>query len=234
MKERLSYEEVIEALQRASEEYPASCFQWTEKKRGLQKLGDNGVIEWQIRFPWLFPAVREEQGVLSGGRGYSPLPQPELLESYVKRLEPTPPSFVLLLMEAGQAALGVVEEGELIRHKVIRKYMVRKKQGKAQLTHLKTQGKSRYGSRLRLANSIQFFEEINDYLQKWPEVEEASTTLYRCTPRLWAEVFRSKVPPPFTTEDERLFSIPEDLEACNFEQMQRLLKKAPTGEREIF
>ena len=38
---------------------------------------------------------------------------------------------------------------ELVRHKVFKRYVVRGR-GRAQPTHLKSKGKSRYGSRLRL------------------------------------------------------------------------------------
>ena len=43
-------------------------------------------------------------------------------------------------------------DDELVAHKVVKKYVVRGR-GRAQPLHLKTRGKSRYGSRLRLANA---------------------------------------------------------------------------------
>ncbi len=72
--------------------------------------------------------------------------------------------FSLVLVRAGQAAVGYFHQGQLIDHKVIRAYMVRQKQGKSQFKYLKTKGKSRAGSRIRLAETLLFFNEINKKL----------------------------------------------------------------------
>ncbi|MEO1451203.1 MAG: hypothetical protein AAFV07_16855 [Bacteroidota bacterium] len=45
--------------------------------------------------------------------------------------------------------------------------MKRHKRGKAQISYLNTRGKSKAGSRIRLANTVAFFEEINERLQDW-------------------------------------------------------------------
>lgn len=74
------------------------------------------------------------------------------------------PHFALALIKAGQAAVGYFHQGELIDHRVFRAYMVRQKQGKSQIKHLKTKGKSRAGSRIRLSETERFFEEINERL----------------------------------------------------------------------
>ena len=103
-----------------------------------------------------------------------------LLNNYIRE---KPPS-VIMLIQAGHAALGYYQGDKLKQHKVIRKYMVRKKQGKAQLKYLKTKGKSRAGSRIRLANSVLFFEEINQYLNDWL-TRESETIIYSCGPMLW-------------------------------------------------
>ena len=71
---------------------------------------------------------------------------------YLQRLE----SFRLglhavLLIQAGACALGLWRDEELLEHKAFKAYVVRGR-GRAQPTHLKTRGKSRYGSRLRLQN----------------------------------------------------------------------------------
>ena len=47
--------------------------------------------------------------------------------------------------------------------------MVRKKRGVSQIKHLKTKGKSRAGSRVRLAETEEFFENINGRLQDYFE-----------------------------------------------------------------
>ena len=58
--------------------------------------------------------------------------------------------YCLTLVRAGQASLGYFHQGKLLDHKVFRGYLVRQKQGKSQFKYLKTKGKSRAGSRIRL------------------------------------------------------------------------------------
>jgi hypothetical protein len=60
-------------------------------------------------------------------------------------------------MQAGHSALAYFEDGEMRHHKVIKKYMVRGN-GKAQVGYLQTRGKSKAGSRIRLANTVSFLK----------------------------------------------------------------------------
>ena len=73
--------------------------------------------------------------------------------------------YCLTLVRAGQAAVGYFHQGKLLDHKVFRGYLVRQKQGKSQFKYLKTKGKSRAGSRIRLEETLLFFNEINERLQ---------------------------------------------------------------------
>ncbi|MFY0675177.1 MAG: hypothetical protein JXQ87_17410 [Bacteroidia bacterium] len=89
------------------------------------------------------------------------------LKNYAQQFRNEGDTFCLALIRAGESAMGLIKGTELLEYKVIRKYMVRKKQGKSQLKHLHSKGKSRAGSRIRLAQSQKFFEEINLKLQLW-------------------------------------------------------------------
>lgn len=93
----------------------------------------------------------------------------------VRQIDPDPARFLsalegqahlgrcaLVLVHAGASALLLHHDDELIAHKVIKKYVVRGT-GKAQPKHLKTRGKSRYGSRLRLQN---YASQLHDTLEK--------------------------------------------------------------------
>ena len=104
-------------------------------KHGLS-LTENSKSRFFLRLPLFYPKPQDRQ------------PLWQYLED--NNFDIYPERWNLLIMEAGRAAIGSVKESKLVSHKNIRKYMVRKKQGKAQLTHLKSKGKSRYGSRLRL------------------------------------------------------------------------------------
>lgn len=168
-----------------------------------------------------------------------PLPFPEIsleekLKDYFPKTSPETPPYLMILMQAGNAALGYFEEGEVIEHKVIRKYMVRKKQGKAQITYLHKKGKSRAGSRIRLADTMQFFEDINQKLIEWDEFEgifeKTERILYSCPPRLWGMLFNAKIPPAFQRNDPKYIKIPLDVNVPIFEELLNINELSLAGE----
>ncbi len=145
------------------------------------------------------------------------------VKDYLGNLDYGVGSQLLILIQAGAAALGIWKDGELCQHKVITKYMVRKKQGKAQITYMNQKGKSRAGSRIRLRESMDFFVEINEKLEQWEEdIAECEQLLYSCTVRLWREVFVCKTPPPFDKNDERWRKIPLDVRVPNFKELKHV------------
>ncbi len=148
---------------------------------------------------------------------------------YVKGVPDLPPEYLILLMQAGQAALAHLEDGEMVNHKVIRKYMVRAKQGKAQHKHLQTRGKSRLGSRIRLQQTGQFFEEINQKLIDW-ELDRIEQIFVQSSIPLWNKLFESKVPVPFEKRDPRIRKIPLDLPQPNFEVLREVQAFLEKGE----
>ena len=126
-------------------------------------------------------------------------------------------NWIVFLIRAGTAALGYFEEGTNAEHKVIRAYMVRKKQGKSQIKYLKTKGKSRAGSRVRLGASEKFFEEINekisDYLNKYP----VDFIAYSCAKTLWPFLFTSEG--QLHKGDPRLYKIPVHIQEPGYEKL---------------
>ena len=181
------------------------------------KEGEEIVLEF--RFPFIFALPGEESDL-------------ENLIQQVQAFEETP-NYLIILIEAGQAALGNFEEGQIDSHKVIRKYMVRAKQGKVQLSHLKTKGKSKLGSRIRLAQSKEFFEDINEKLIEW-EVEEVDLIFYRSSIQLWNGLFEANNEPPFEKRDDRLRKIPKDLPTPTYELLLEMNKFILEGEFKVF
>ncbi|MDX2305214.1 MAG: hypothetical protein NW226_20555 [Microscillaceae bacterium] len=173
----------------------------------------------EFKYPFIFPIPQEDTGDQTLTTQISP--------------EEDIPDYLMVLLEAGQAALGHFIEGKLDSHKVIRKYMVRAKQGKLQLSHLKTKGKSKLGSRIRLAQSKEFFEEINEKLLEW-EVEDVDLILYNSSIQLWNGLFDAPNPPPFAKRDTRLRKIPKDLPSPTFELLHETNQWALQGELTIF
>lgn len=145
----------------------------------------------------------------------------ETIEEYMGRIPEEDPSFLIVLVQLGAAAIGYVDEGEFLVHKAIKKYMSRKKRGKAQIQYLNTRGKSKAGSRLRLANTERFFEEINERLSDWGEMyDEPEYIFVSCTPNVWGMMFAADPEPPFDKKDPRIRKIPYDVPIPDFEQLQ--------------
>lgn len=164
-----------------------------------------------------------------------PLPMPQMpenseeLSAYVEELDEDPPDYIIMLIQAGAAALGFCEFGDIVLHKAFKKYMKRHKRGKSQITYLKTRGKSKAGSRIRLANTIRFFEEINERLQDWEDFSKSERIMYSCTPNLWGMLFQSNVEPPFEKEDDRLVKIPIDVNVPSYEELVRVNRLVNQG-----
>ncbi len=85
------------------------------------------------------------------------------LGDYLQDLPLEPSRQAVVILQAGAAALGLFEGGQELRTKSLKRYVVRGN-GRSQSTHLKTKGKSRYGSRLRLQNAKAILEEVNERL----------------------------------------------------------------------
>lgn len=141
-----------------------------------------------------------------------------------------PARFIILLIQSGHSAIGLFEGSRNLDHKVIRAYMVRKKQGKSQIKHLKTKGKSRAGSRVRLAGTIEFFEEINERLQKYFDDFPIDRIAISCSKTLWPFLFNSKVATPFDKQDERLYRIPRHVHIPKYEELTEVQKFLSRGE----
>lgn len=130
--------------------------------------------------------------------------------------------YCLTLVRAGQASLGYFHQGKLLDHKVIRGYLVRQKQGKSQFKYLKTKGKSRAGSRIRLEETEQFFKDINERLQVYAKQYPLNFWGLGCAKTLWPLLFDLEVKPPFTSKSAELIELPYPFTKGSFEELQEL------------
>ena len=172
---------------------------------------------FEYKLPLVFPVFGEE----------------DTLSAYYKRLQDKLPDYLIILMQAGTCALGYFEETKLDSHKVIRKYMVRAKQGKAQIKHLTNKGKSKAGSRVRLAQTKDFFEEINEKLLEW-EVENVHSIVYSAGISLWNLMFEAKTLPPFEKKDKRLLKIPKDIQNPSYEELLEINRFISTSSLTLY
>lgn len=209
--QKLSYGECRNFLSEIAES--GSHVQLNPEKHLVVASRDATVL-WEIRLPLPFPAIYDRD---------------QSLNEYLKTVPEEIPTYMTVLVQAGAAALGYFEEGEVVLHKAIKKYMKRHSQGKSQINYLKTRGKSKAGSRIRLANTVTFFEEINERLTEWEDEFSPQRILYSCTATLWGLLFQSKIPPPFEKKDSRLIKIPRDVQIPDFEELLRINRLSVAG-----
>lgn len=218
----LTYEQAHQFFEYLLEYRTDLSLQLIEKKNALVALDQNFEPWFEFRFPLPYPPIVETKG------------EAESPEAYFAKVSTVMPDYLMLLIQAGNAALGYFEEGELMNHKVIRKYMIRKKQGKFQGSHLKTKGKSKYGSRVRLQNTVDFFEDINQKIEDWEIIDDAERIIYFASIPLWNMMFDSKVACPFEKDDERLRKVPKDVSVPTYEELLRINRFAHKGLVHIF
>lgn len=175
-------------------------------------------------------ADSEGEHALKIPRIYPRIDEGEDFASYLARIPDVPPPFWIVLIRAGTASMGCYIDGELEAHKVIRKYMVRKSQGRTQIAYLNQKGKSRAGSRVRLRESVEFFEEINEKLSDWKEdFGEPEWILQSCPVRLWSHWFESRVEAPYRADDPIWVHIPFHVHQPDHEELLRIHRLISTA-----
>lgn len=136
--------------------------------------------------------------------------------------------FVLIVIKAGQAAVGYFHQGILLDHRVFRAYMIRQKQGFSQIKYLKTKGKSRAGSRIRLSETERFFEEINERLSEYDSLYPIDFWGISCGKTLWPFLFDSNSKPPFSNKSTKLIEVPIHLPQATLENLEKAGKMLNT------
>ncbi|WP_338763256.1 hypothetical protein WAF17_19255 [Bernardetia sp. ABR2-2B] len=215
----MDYSDSIDLIERLAslDDSMESIFWDSDTKKGtLYGTNQEGEKILDFRTPITFPTLpkREDEE------------KSLCLSNYSDKITFLPKPYLLILIQAGYASLGYFEEGELVYHKAITAYMVRKKQGKSQIKHLNSKGKSRLGSRIRLQNTIHFFEQINLKLKEWHKQSNIFDKIERIgwsgSTDLWHLFYTSKEEAPFQKDDARLRKIPVTVHSPNFEELQRI------------
>lgn len=135
-----------------------------------------------------------------------------------------------LALESGYAAICIMEGQQNTFHTTFSAYMTRKKQGFSQLKYLKKKGKSRAGSRVRLAESAEFFDNINLTLAELFEMQTFDRIALSCSTSLIPFLFQAREECPFDKKDERLYKIPLHIPQANYTNLDEAIRKlsAPT------
>ncbi len=207
-------------------------FRWPESRETLARLAKRGVFVGEprgrrllcveaaqsdaplaIEVPLVLPRVRDGESIAE----------------YVARVPVRLGTEIVLLARAGAVAWGIWDDDRLVRHKVDKRYVVRGT-GRAQPTHLKSKGKSRYGSRLRLMNHRALLEDTSAKLHAlWREHGPADRVYVGCPVRLWAEFASAGAGLPLGF-DERILRLPFDFGAPGFDELIRVRARLTTGE----
>lgn len=130
-----------------------------------------------------------------------------------------------LSIESGNAALVLMEGDSNLYHTTFSAYMTRKKQGFSQVKYLKKKGKSRAGSRVRLAETTSFFEKIDATVTEVMEEDELDRLALGCSKTLIPYLFQSKIPFPMDKGDDRLYKIPLHIPQSNFTNLEEAINK---------
>jgi hypothetical protein len=159
-------------------------------------------------------------------RGRSPGRPPRLSEALAAARD-RPGLHALVLARAGAVALGLFDDDELVDHKVFKRYVVRGR-GRAQPTHLEAKGKSRYGSRLRLANARALRRDALARMDAWSAEHGLLDGLYYAAPvRLWAELTADADLP--LAEGDAAEAVPGEVGQPSFEEMLRVRRRLGRG-----
>lgn len=126
---------------------------------------------------------------------------------------------LLILIRSGIGSVGFVQNGDLLHHKVFRAYMVRKKQGKSQVKYLKTKGKSRAGSRIRLNATLEFFEDISKRVNEHLENYAVDLIGLSCSETLIPYFFNDNKSLNLYKRDSRIFKIPKHIGSPTLETL---------------
>ncbi|SMD31767.1 hypothetical protein SAMN04488029_0104 [Reichenbachiella faecimaris] len=128
-------------------------------------------------------------------------------------------------IESGNGAICLMDGKINAYHTTFSAYMTRKKQGVSQIKYLNKKGKSRAGSRVRLAKTLEFFEEINTTLTQVLSQKKVDRIAINCSTTLVPYLHQSKVACPFGKKDARLYKIPLHISQSNFTHLDKTIKK---------
>ncbi len=203
---------------------PGRRLHWDELEDEVDRLG--GPDQFAIG----------EDGALMGPREVVielPLvlarPTPDqAVEDYLEALPEALGLHLVVLMQSGAASLALFDEGCCLDTKTIKKYTVRG-QGRAQDAYLKTRGKSRYGSRLRLRNAESLLAQLSEKLLEWIDIYGRPERLFYSAPiRMWSDLFVARNAMPIGREAGWV-RIPLDLPAPTSELARRVYERLCHG-----
>ncbi len=162
------------------------------------------------RIVFVPPAV---QPILPGCQG---------VQDYLDSLPVDLGEHLVLLMRSGHGALGIGTVDELKDVKIVRRYTVRKSQGKAQSTQEGKKKARSAGAHLRRKETAAFFMELaQELMLRQEEISFCRRIFIGAPVRLWPELFSTRHKLPFKVDDPRLIKLPLDIKTPNREGLDK-------------
>lgn len=146
----------------------------------------------------------------------------------------SPMKQVVALLSADSVVLAVISGAQITRHKVLTGYTVRKQQGKAQLTHMRSSpGKNSVGGGIRMRETLRLFARAAERLDSWcADVEDADMLAFSGGVRVWNELYsnRNTARLPCRRDDIRWYKLPLSLGRPRYKSIERVLELLSHGE----
>lgn len=137
---------------------------------------------------------------------------------------------VVLLCHGGNFAGAVFDQnGKVVVHKTIHKYITRKKQGRRQSSQDKSKRARSIGSDIRRMNELHFTMQVQELIGKtWREYIDEAGVIFCHAPGHNKVQILCFEKGPFEKDDYRLRNIPFPTEQPNFTQVQKVYQKLMT------
>lgn len=184
---------------------------WWPSRRSFVQLGEDG----QLAFELALPPVEWPHDHASGSdcTAHSTLQRLQQRRAAVEWNDepldwtPRPRRTLVVLLSAEASALGLWQDGVLVRHKVTTAYTTRKVQGKSQLTHERGKsggGRRSAGGALRARETTRLFDSTCKKLVEWaPLINKCDVLIGGGTVRVWNELYSAKTRAPMERVDPR-------------------------------
>ena len=150
------------------------------------------------------------------------LPNCMTVQDYLDSLPSELGEHLVILMRSGQGSLGIGTVDQLSDVKSIRRYTVRKTQGKSQSTQESKKKARSAGAGLRRRETISFFMDLaRELMEREKRIAQCHRIFIGAPVRLWPELFSVNHPLPFKANDPRVVKLPLDIKTPNREGLEQ-------------
>jgi len=179
----------------------------------------NAALKFSQPIPSIFS---QSQRATSSSEKDTSSPQPLLSPAALSALPQHPFQWIIFLCQGGFFAGAVFRGDQVLKHKRIAKYTVRRKQGGSQASKDQSKGGIHSaGASIRRYNETRLREEIAELLQSWRVDIQQSSCIFLHAPSFNSASFFFEGS-PISRRDSRVRSIPIVTQRPSFVELQRI------------